>query len=141
MADSAVPAWTLCVVLLLALGAVWTAHPLGFVACALLVLLAWSIGDSSPHLRRAGQAAMQGRQYEGWVRVEATTWTESRSYEAVVVDGTQSWRFEFVPMGWMPREGRFEARVYKTPDADWPALVRIEAGLLVPRRRPVRLPG
>jgi hypothetical protein len=144
MADSAVPAWTLSVVLLLALGAalgaVWTAHPLWFVACAFLALLAWSIGDSSPHLRRAGQAATQGHQHEGWVRIEVTTWTESRSYEAVVVDGTQSWRFEFVPVGWMPREGRFAARLYKTPDADWPALVRIEAGLLVPRRRPVRLP-
>lgn len=140
MADSAAPTWTLYVVLLLtlgaAVGAVWTAHPLAFVACGLLALLAWSISDSAPHLRRAAQAATHGRQRDGWVRVEVTTWTESRTCEAVVADGARSWRFEFAPMGWEPREGRFPARLYTMPDVEWPVLARIEAGLLVPRRQP-----
>jgi hypothetical protein len=143
-AGSTAPAWTMYAVLLLALGAAlgatWTAHPLWFVVCAFLALLAWSIGDSVAHLRRAAQAATQGWQRDGRVRIEVTTWTESRSYEAVVLNGTQVWRFEFAPMGWTPQEGEFVARFHMLPGTDWPALVRVEAGLLVPRRRPVRLP-
>jgi hypothetical protein len=52
---------------------------------------------------------------------------------------SQRWRFEFIPLGWQPGEGEFEAEFFAHPSVEWPALVQTTQGILYPRYNPKRV--
>lgn len=88
-------------------------------------------------LRRALQAFDSPLIQPGQVRISTRQWSDAVHYEAQVRAGDgQTWAFEFMPLGKAPAEGGHAGRLHYLPGMDWPALVSVEAGLLVPRYTP-----
>ena len=54
----------------------------------------------------------------------------------VAMANLSSWSFDFVPIGWRPKEGRHRAVVYSLGDVPWPVLVRFDGGIAYPRAQP-----
>lgn len=124
----------------LALAGVLTGHPVYFMVGAFAGVVAYSAWQTNPHILRAVQALDGGRRSEGTVQIEVTRWSDTDTYHAVVPsDRSRAWRFEFIPLGWLPRAGAFPAVFFAQPSAEWPALVRIEQGIFHPRRDPEQI--
>lgn len=105
---------------------------------AVVTLGSW---QSVTHLRHALQAFDSPLVQPGQVRISTRQWSDAIHYEAQVhaSDG-QAWAFEFMPLGHAPAEGSHAGRLHYLPGMDWPALVSVETGLLVPRYTPKAVP-
>lgn len=123
------------------LAAGWvTGFPPCYLSALLLAVVAGSLGQSTPHLRQATEAYRRGAGHAGSVVIAITRGSDAESFRATVHDPrTGCWTFEFVPLGWTPREGRFAAQLYRLDTVPWPALAVLRDGILVPRQSPVRV--
>jgi hypothetical protein len=120
----------------LLLAGVMTDSPPFFMAAFFVAVVTWSAWQTSPHIRHAVQALQSGRRINGNVSISISEWSDSRSYRARVEDPQGSWSFEFIPQGWHPSEGRFEAALYRVDGVPWPALIVLKEGILFPRSIP-----
>jgi hypothetical protein len=106
-------------------------------AAVFVAVVTWSAWQTSPHIRNAIQALRSGRQIDGNVFISISEWSDSRSYHARIEDSHQGgWSFEFIPQGWHPSEGNFEATLYRIEGVPWPALVVLKEGILFPSSIP-----
>lgn len=101
---------------------------------AVVTLGSW---QSVTHLRHALRAFDSPLVRPGQVWISTRQWSDAVHYEARVSAGNgEGWAFEFMPLGQAPAEGSHDGRLHYLPGLDWPALVSVEAGLLVPRYTP-----
>lgn len=93
--------------------------------------------QSATLMRHALQAFDSSLVQFGQVQISTRQWSDAVRYEAQVrVSDGQAWAFEFMPLGKPPAEGLHAGLLHYLPGMDWPALVSVEAGLLVPRYTP-----
>lgn len=134
--------WTAVAIagLLVATGA-YTGKPVFFVALVLPLLVLLSAFQSEPHIRAASEAIRSGKRSEGAVEIQIECPLEEDRFYAVVATGSDcTWRFEFIPVGWTPTAGVFQAALYALPHVAWPALIEIEGRHIHPRYDPKKLP-
>ncbi|TAK83015.1 MAG: hypothetical protein EPO12_06365 [Aquabacterium sp.] len=116
------------------------AHPLCWALAAIAALAAWATRGAAPYMIQAVQAMDTGEKLLGTVLVTVSDTADSVQYEATVQGpGMPAWRFEFIPLGWQPRAGSHEARMFRLAGVEWPALVQVQGGLMHPRYRPRRV--
>lgn len=141
MARRQVPEWLAWTLAVLAIGLVC----LGVLWQELIYLLgglfsgiaAYSARQNAPHVYAAAQALDVGVATERDVDIHVECWSDSESYSVVVVMANlSSWSFDFVPLGWRPKEGTQRATVYALNDVPWPVLVRFAEGIAYPRAQP-----
>ena len=111
-----------------------------FMFMAIAALFAYLAYSTAPHIRRASEAHRLNNRTDGNVTIEVDNSSDSVSYYATVTLGSQSWRFEFIPLGWKPVAGETRATFYLLPSLAWPALVEVGAGILYPRDTPKQMP-
>lgn len=112
-------------------------HPWSTMVGVFFAVLTAGSWQSVTHLRRALQAFDSPLVVPGQVVVSTREWSDTVHYEARVSSGSgQAWAFEFLPLGRPPSEGAHDCRLHHLPGRAWPALVSLEAGLLVPRYTP-----
>lgn len=100
-------------------------------------IAAHSSHQNAPHLHAAAQALDLGMSKELDVDINMECWSDSESYSVIVaMANLGSWSFDFVPIGWRPKEGRHRAMVYLLGDVPWPVLVRLDGGIAYPRAQP-----
>ena len=129
----------LCAVLV-ALG-LYTSQPPYFMFMIFPALMAYSAHQTGPQIRAASQAMRSGNQSEGLVRVEIEPSSDSETfYATVAIEPSREWRFEFIPLGWMPVAGQIRATLYTLHGLDWPALIEVEGGVMYPRYAPKLVP-
>jgi hypothetical protein len=89
------------------------------------------------HLRNAQRAFHSPDIAQGRLTITTSCWSDVVHYHANVRSGRgDSWTFEFMPLGWTPAEGEFDADLHYLPDVAWPVLLVIPAGLVYPRADP-----
>jgi hypothetical protein len=90
------------------------------------------------HLRNAERAFHSPDIDQGRLTITTSCWSDVVHYHANVrsVRG-DIWTFEFMPLGWTPAEGEFDADLHYLPGVAWPALAAIPEGLIYPRHDPV----
>lgn len=124
----------------LAIVALMSKHPAYAAVLAFVALVTFSSWQTAPHILYAGEAFDLGSRSHGTVQIRITNWSDSDTYHATVnVSPSQSWRFEFIPLGWQPTEGEFEAELFAHPSVEWPALAQTDQGILHPRYKPKRV--
>jgi len=124
----------------LAIATLISKHPAYAAVFAFVTLVTYSSWQTTPHILYAGKAFERGSKTHGTVQIGITKWSDSDTYYATAtVTPSQRWRFEFIPLGWQPSEGEFEADFFTHPSVEWPALVQIDQGILYPRYNPKRL--
>ncbi len=122
------------VVVLLALG-FYTRLPPYFMIAAFIGLVIFAAFRSSPHLDNAVRAITEGQKKSGFVKVEEIY--DSNAFTAIVENSTHgTWQFSFNPTGWKPTKGEFPATIYHLVSVDWPVLIEVEQGIMVPRETP-----
>ena len=100
-------------------------------------IAAYASHQNAPHIYAAVQALDHGVSAERDVTIRAECWSDSESYSVtVVMANLSSWTFDFVPIGWKPKEGTWPATVYTVTEAPWPVLIRFEDGIAYPRAQP-----
>ncbi len=109
-----------------------TGHPVAWMGCAFTSLVAWSAWRTSPQLARARRALLEVRPERGAVAIRIEHGSDSDSCHATLPGG---WRCTFIPQGWTPAEGTFEADLYRLPEVPWPVLAITADGLVVPREQ------
>ena len=90
------------------------------------------------NLRNAYVGEREGARAGGHVQITVTPGTEATSYSAAVRDRGARWSFEFVPIEWAPMAGEREAQLVYLRGVEWPVLVVVDEGILVPRYKPKR---
>ncbi len=124
----------------LAIATLNSKHPAYAAVFAFVALVTYSSWQTTPHILYAGKAFELGSKSHGTVQIGITKWSDSDTYHATVnVAPSQRWRFEFIPLGWQPSEGEFEAEFFAHPSVEWPALVQTNQGILYPRYNPKRV--
>jgi hypothetical protein len=124
----------------LAVAGLITWHSAYFFLSVFVVGIAFLVRETRPHIRRAVQALDFGIRLSGTVQITLAQWTDSVSYHAINQGFlSNNWRFEFIPLGWRPQEGDYEATLFTVQGVEWPALVQVEQGILIPRSKPERL--
>jgi len=104
---------------------------------AFLGLLALAAYQTAPHVRRAALALDSSNRTTAFIKIEIDNWSGSQSFHAIVpVSSARTWRFEFIPQGWKPSAGTFEAELRFIPEVEWPTLLITKEGIIHPRRRP-----
>ena len=92
---------------------------------------------NAPHVYAAAQALEAGLVTERDVDIKVECWSDSESYSVVVpMAKLSSWSFDFVPIGWRPKEGSYRAKVYGLSDVPWPVLICFDDGIAYPRTQP-----
>lgn len=117
----------------LGLAGLLTRHPVAWMGCAFTSLVAWSAWSTSPQLARARRALLEAVPERGTVSIRVERGSDSDSWHAILPGG---WRCPFIPQGWTPLPGAFEADLYRLPEVPWPVLAVTADGLLVPREQP-----
>ncbi len=108
-----------------------------FMLMVLTLPIALSAHQTGPHLRAASEAMRAGTRSDGEVTIEVDTSSDSdRFFATVTTDPSCAWRFEFIPLGWKPVEGRTRATFHALPGVYWPALVEVDDGVMYPRYTP-----
>ena len=105
----------------------------GFIA-----IVALSSYTSMRNLRNAVVGEREGVRVRGHVQITVTPGSESPTYSAAARDRGVRWSFEFLPLDWVPVTGETEAQLVYLRGVEWPVLLIVEAGVIVPRYRPKR---
>jgi hypothetical protein len=104
------------------------------VFCAIVTAGTRQIGR---HLRNAQRAFHSPDIGQGRLTITTSCWSDVVHYHARVrSERGEVWTFEFMPLGWTPAAGEFEAELRYLPDVAWPVLLVIPAGLVYPRADP-----
>lgn len=115
-------------------------HPAYAAVLAFVALVTYSAWQATPHILYAGEAMELANTSQGTVQIGITNWSDSNTYHATVsVAPSERWRFEFIPLGWQPSEGEFNAIFFAHPSVKWPVLVQVEQGIFFPRYNPKRV--
>jgi hypothetical protein len=121
----------------LIIGGLFTAWPPLLMAALFAAVVTWSAERTSPHIRNAALASYVTQYENGEISISITPWSDSQSYHAsVATKDSGSWRFEFIPQGWDPKEGPNSAKLYFIKGTAWPALIVLPDGILYPRDVP-----
>ncbi|WP_139225750.1 hypothetical protein [Paracidovorax konjaci] len=113
------------------------AYGMGAFIAALLAVVA---RQTARHLDAALRAEASGRREVVEVGIEAGRLAGKDTCHVLVPCAEGLWRVEFLPQGWIPAPGTVAATVYWLPGTAWPVLVKTDAGVMVPRTRPVLHP-
>ena len=125
----------LAIILGIASSFVW--NPIYLMISFLAAVIALSARQAMPHIHRAASALDLGIKSQGKVQVTADESSDSVTYFATVPSaGSEKWIFEFIPLGWHPKEGSHEAAFFRIPGVAWPALIQVEQGIIYPRSQP-----
>lgn len=142
MARRQVPKWLTWVLAVLAVALVG----FGVLQRELIYLLgglfaaiaSYSSHQNAPHVYAAAQALETGSATDRSVDIKVECWSDSESYSVVVaMANLSSWSFDFVAIGWKPKEGGYRAKVYALSDVPWPVLICFDDGIAYPRAQPV----
>jgi hypothetical protein len=144
MMDLARPGVFVLAVGLVLAGAI-TCNPVFFGIALAFTLIAFAIGQTTPHIRNAARGLREGMQQTGVVEISVHRWTdaESNHYESyrgvILMDNQPLWKMEFVtPQNWQPREGKHSAQLAFIGGVEWPVTILTSDGLLYPRLKPRR---
>ncbi|MDA8454750.1 hypothetical protein M4R22_08240 [Acidovorax sp. GBBC 3334] len=113
------------------------AYGMGAFIAAMLAVVA---RQTARHLDAALRAEASGRREEVQVGIEAGRLAGKDTCHVLVPCAEGLWRVEFLPQHWTPVSGTVPATVYWLPGTAWPVLVTTDAGVMVPRTRPVLHP-
>lgn len=130
-------AW-LCVVLLVALGFYKSWVPCYMIA-AFLAFVAASSRATLANLRNAVRGDREGVRTPGTVEIAIETGGDSPSYFATTTERGIRWNMEFIATGWKPVAGNFRAQLVHLGAVEWPVLVLLDDGIVVPRNKPSRI--
>ena len=112
-------------------------NPIYLMISVFPAVMALSARQAKPHIYRAARALDVGAKSQGIVQVTADENSDSVTYFATVpVTGSERWNFEFIPLGWHPKDGSYEAALFHIPGVAWPALIRVDEGIIYPRSKP-----
>lgn len=127
-----------CAILGATTGSSWA-----WMAIVVFAVLGLSALEVSPHLKRAAASSMSRAETEqATVRIEIESDSESENFVAYVsgLSSELTWAVRFNPIGWRPDPGTYAAEAFFHGNVDWPALLRLPGGWIVPRYRPKRNP-
>lgn len=123
----------ICILLAgLLIGGILTGKPPFYMIAAFVAVVTWSAWNSTPHIKNAAQAYKSGKPIKKTIHITIEQWSDSQSYYATI----DYWKFEFIPSGWTPVEGIFNADLYYLDNIAWPALAITQNGILFPRGTP-----
>ncbi|WP_367848591.1 hypothetical protein [Rhodoferax sp. WC2427] len=121
-------------------GGLLTRHPVYGMVAGVAGVLWYAAHSTRAHIQHAAQALDLGATEPGRVHIEITCWSDSDTYLAKTA-GTRSgtWQFPFIPQGWVPQAGAFDATCFLLPGLPWPALVLVDGNICHPRETPKRV--
>ncbi len=129
----------------LALAGAFTRNPVFFGIALAAAILAYAVWQTAPHIANAARGLREGVKQQGMVEIFLHQWkdAESNVHESfegrISMDGRTMWEMEFVtPQHWQPREGSYPAQLAFVRGVEWPVVVLMREGLLVPRLKPRR---
>lgn len=105
----------------------------------MITAVAFSCRPTLRHIQQAAKAWRSGRSQEGLVTLSIQEGDETTHYNgAVRLANGKSWTFLFTPpMGWKPEiERPLPVKLYFAGEAEWPALLVHQNGILLPRTAP-----
>ena len=109
-----------------------------YVIAIVVGIVAVTTFTTMSNVRNAYVGERRGARTRGHVQITVTPGAETTSYSAAVRERGERWSFEFVPIEWQPVAGEREAQVVHLKGVDWPVLVIVDDGILVPRYKPKR---
>jgi hypothetical protein len=112
-----------------------------FLFAGAAAVLAFSTHQTTPHIDAAARALEEGAEHKCSVHVEVERGSDSDTFAVLIfLPNAVGWRYDFVPIGWKPEEGVYQAAVYSLVEVSWPVLVRFDDGIAIPRSKPVLQP-
>ncbi|MBC8025121.1 MAG: hypothetical protein H7Y89_03950 [Steroidobacteraceae bacterium] len=127
----------LSVAALIALG-FWKSWVPSYMGAAFIAIVAASSRATLINLRNAARGEREGVRVRGSVEIVVKPDSESPSYFATTTDRGVRWKMQFIATGWKPVDGSFPAELVYVRGAEWPVLVLLDAGIIVPRFKPAR---
>lgn len=119
-------------------GMLW--HPWPLMIGGFLALVGLLERRAVPNIRMALQAYANATPGTGTVVITVTHWDTDDHYHAEVRESGQPvWIYEFIPQGWHPLAETCPADIWRLEAGAPPALVMVQAGVLIPRYPPQRL--
>jgi hypothetical protein len=130
-------AW-LSVAMLIALGYFRSWVPC-YMFAGFIAIAAVSSRVTLANLRNAVRGDREGVRAHGIVEIAIKPDSESPSYFATTTEGGVRWKMEFLASAWKPAEGTFRAQLFHIRDVEWPVLLLVDDGIIIPRYKPSRL--
>ncbi|MCB6184911.1 hypothetical protein LIN78_15290 [Leeia sp. TBRC 13508] len=112
-------------------------HPQYLIGGLCTSLIAFSAYHGNPHIKAAVKALDNANIQQLIIKIAVDDESETTKYFLITpTNGTQHWQIAFIPIGWKPVSGEYLADVYYLPTLKWPALVKVENGIIYPRVTP-----
>lgn len=105
---------------------------------AFIAIVAISSFTTMRNMRNAVVGEREGMRVRGRAQITVISGSESPTYSVAARDRGVRWSFEFLPLDWVPVAGETDAELVYLRGVDWPVLLIVEAGLIVPRYQPKR---
>ncbi len=120
----------------LLVAAIITQHPWAIMLFVFFGIVAITGGHTIKHTNNAIDAYESGVKAKCSVVIEQSDSFNYYYAKVNIADQKYSWEFDFIPDGWKPSEGEYSAESFHLENTEWPALVVVETGILVPRSKP-----
>jgi len=121
----------------LTIGGAITLNPVFFMVAAFVGIVAFSACQTSPHIQNAVKGFAEGTRVQGEVSFSITRWSDTDTYFVTMISGcSRSWKFEFIPQGWIPVEQNSDAELVFLSGVEWPVLLLTNKGIMYPRYTP-----
>ena len=115
-------------------------HPFLIMISMFISIVAFASRDTFKHLQNAIKALETGNQVASFAQISIEAPLDDNQYFVSITDRAhQTWKFEFIPQGWQPKEGIVEVSCYYLDNLAWPVLLISKEGFMVPRYQPKRL--
>jgi hypothetical protein len=105
---------------------------------AFIAIVAISSFTTMRNIRNAVVGEREGMRVRGRVQITVIAGAETPTYSVAARDRGVRWSFEFLPLDWLPATGETDAELVYLRGVEWPVLLIVEAGLIVPRYQPKR---
>lgn len=109
-----------------------------YVVAAFFAVVGFTSFTTMQNVRNAVRGEREGARTHGRVQITVIAGTDAPIYSAAARDRGVRWSFEFVPLDWTPVAGDTEAQLVYVRGVEWPVLLLVENGIIVPRYRPKR---
>jgi hypothetical protein len=123
-------------VLLLAAAAIITKHPVFIMLSLFSIVVAAGSRRSTQNLKNAAFSIKHGKNMESTAMISIKAPIDDDRFYATIDCQDKVWKFEFIPQGWKPQEGKVSVTVYYLEGIDWPTLLVGQEGIMVPRYNP-----